>query len=142
MNRPLPEMAVHGRPATAGGDRPFGLVMAAALSLWALWPLLSHGAPRWWALAMGLTFLSLALVWPGLLSPLNRLWTWLGRGLHRVSSPVALMLVFIVAFVSMGMLLRLMRKDPLRRRFEPAATSYWIERQPRGKADAQMRRQF
>jgi hypothetical protein len=135
-------MTGHGRPSAAGGDRPFGLVMAGALAAWALWPLLSHGGPRWWGLGLGLMFMVLALLRPGLLAPLNRLWTVLGQGLHRMVSPVALLLVFCAGFVLTGWVMRLLRKDPLRRAVDSSAASYWIERQPHGRADAQMRRQF
>jgi hypothetical protein len=38
--------------------------------------------------------------------------------------------------------LRLFGHDPLRLRFEPRATSYWLERRPPGPAPETMTRQF
>jgi hypothetical protein len=38
--------------------------------------------------------------------------------------------------------MRLMGKDPLHRRFDPTATTYWIERQPPGPEPHGMRNQF
>ena len=41
-----------------------------------------------------------------------------------------------------ALVMRLMGKDPLRRRFDPQAKSYWIERRPAGPEPQSMRRQF
>jgi hypothetical protein len=39
-----------------------------------------------------------------------------------------LALLFVVAVVPTGLVLRLLGKDPLRLRFDPAAPSYWQRR--------------
>lgn len=111
-------------------DRVFGLVIAGFFTLCGGLSLY-HGGERWpvW-LALAATFAGLAVVRPGLLAPLNRLWTKFGLLLHAVVSPIILGLIFFACITPIGFLMRLFGQDPLRRRFEPAAESYWLRREP------------
>ena len=51
-------------------------------------------------------------------------------------------IVFYTTVVPIGLIMRLSGKDPLRLKFDRAARSYWIERDPPGPAGAQMKKQF
>ncbi len=77
-----------------------------------------------------------------MLSPLNRLWMCFGRRLYVIANPVILAILFYGAVVPVGLLMRAFAKDPLRRRFNPQATSYWIERSSRVDRTASMKNQF
>lgn len=130
-------------PPQGSSDRGFGLVFATVFGLlgaYKLW----HGSGLYGAvfLALGVLFLAAALVVPRVLAPLNRLWTRFGLLLHSVTSPVFLGLVFFVAIVPTGLLMRAFGKDPLRLRLDPAARSYWIERKPPGPDPQSMAQQF
>ena len=46
------------RKVEIGSDRKFGLTFGALLCLVALWPLIHHGAPRWWAIPLAAAFLA------------------------------------------------------------------------------------
>ena len=124
-------------------DRSFGLVMAGFFALVGLAPLVfgKGGTPRLWALAVAAAFLVLALAWTAPLAPLNRLWFRLGLLLHRVMSPVILVLLYAVGIVPVGLLMRAFGKDPLRLRRDPHAASYWIVREPPGPAPETMANQ-
>jgi len=132
----------HSRPPTGGSDRTFGLVLGGFFAMVGLYPLLRAEAPRWWAILVAVPFILAAAIRPPLLAPLNRLWTRLGFLLGRIVSPIALFIVYCVAVVPTGLVLRLLRKDPLRLRMDPGAKSYWIERSPPARADEQMKKQF
>jgi hypothetical protein len=127
---------------TPSSNRALGCVFAGVLGLVALWPLLRGGPVRTWALALAGAFLVVAWVRPALLGPLNRVWTRLGLLLHAVVSPLVMGVVFYGVVAPMGLCMRLLGKDPLRRRLDPAAASYWIERRPPGPAPDTMRQQF
>jgi saxitoxin biosynthesis operon SxtJ-like protein len=119
-------------------DRSFGLVIATVFLVIAFWPL----TVRWWALAVAAVFAALALTWTAALAPLNKWWTKLGVLLYRVVSPIALGLLFYVAVVPVGLLMRVLGKDPLRLRRDPDAASYWIDRTPPGPTPESMKNQF
>jgi hypothetical protein len=129
-------------PVAPSSNRAFGGVFTLVFGLVGLWPLV-HGRPvRIWALAVALAFLAVTWARPALLGPLNRVWTRFGLLLHAVVSPLVLGVVFYGVVAPMGLVMRLLGKDPLRRRFEPGAASYWIERRPPGPAPDTMRQQF
>ena len=62
----------------SSSNRTFGFVFAAFFLLIAAWPLLSGGAPRWWAVAVAAVFSMVAAWKPALLAGLNRWWMKLG----------------------------------------------------------------
>lgn len=123
-------------------NRTFGCVFAAFFGLVGLLPLITGRPPRIWALGGGGIFLLVALLFPSVLAPLNRLWTKLGLLLHRVVSPIALGIMFFLVITPMGLVMRALGKDPLRLRLRPDAESYWIDRCPPGPAPETMKDQF
>jgi Saxitoxin biosynthesis operon protein SxtJ len=128
--------------AKTSSDRNFGLVFAAffgllgSLGVW-------HGTARWpiW-LGLAVVMLILAFAAPKLLSPLNWVWTKIGLLLHTIVSPVILAVLFYVCVTPVGYLMRLAGTDPLRRRYDAAADTYWIKRDPPGPQPDTFRHQF
>ena len=123
-------------------DRTFGLVFTIVFLIVGLWPLAGGGAVRLWALGTAAAFLATAFLRPKLLAPFNRLWTKFGLLLHSVAAPVVMGLLFYLTVTPIGLIMRLLGKDPLRLRFEPQADSYWIVRRPPGPAPDTMKNQF
>jgi len=123
-------------------DRSFGLVIATVFLIITFWPLIRGQPVRWWALGVAAVFAALALLWTAALAPLNTGWTKLGVLLYRVVSPIVLGLLFYVAVMPVGLLMRVLGKDPLRLRRDPDAASYWIDRMPPGPAPESMKNQF
>jgi hypothetical protein len=123
-------------------ERSFGLVFAGFFALLGALSLYS-GAERWhyWFPLAGV-FAVLAYAAPRLLAPLNRLWAKVGLLLHMVISPVILGILFYVCVTPIGVLMRISGRDPLRRKFEPAAKTYWITREPPGPAPETFNNQF
>jgi hypothetical protein len=76
------------------------------------------------------------------LRPLNYVWFRFGLVLHRIMSSVILALLFFVTVTPIAFIYRLLRKDPLRLKFEPESTSYWIVREPPGPPPDTMTKQF
>jgi hypothetical protein len=125
-----------------GSNRAFGLVFAAVFGLvagWSWW-----GGGTWWPYAgtVALAFGGVGLVAPALLGPLNWLWTRFGLLLGKVMNPIILGIMFFGVMLPIGLLLRWRGKDLLRLRLDPAASSYWIDRQPPGPAPETMRNQY
>ncbi len=122
-----------------GSNRSFGLVFAALFAVIALLPLLGAHPLRLWAMIIAAAFLTVTLIRPALLAPLNRLWFRFGLALGRLMTPVAMALLFVVAVIPTALALKLLRKDPLQRRLDPAAKTYWERREAQ---PGPMREQF
>ena len=123
-------------------NRAFGIVFTVVFLVIALWPLVNGEGPRLWALVVAGGFLLLAIAFPRYLAPLNRLWARFGVLLHKVVNPIILGLMFVLAITPVALIFRALGKDPLNRRFDPAAESYWIEREDVGPPPETMRNQF
>jgi hypothetical protein len=123
-------------------NRSFGLVFAAVFAIIGLAPLAFGGTVRPWALVAGAGFAVVALGFPGLLAPLNRLWLKFGLLLHRIVSPVVLGIMFFAVITPIGLLMRALGKDPLRLKRDASAGSYWIPREPPGPAPESLKDQF
>ena len=125
-----------------GSPRNFGLVMAAAFACLAIlnwW----HDGRIWpWLAATALTFLVIALAYPRLLGPLNRLWFRFGLLLHAVVNPVIMALLFYGAVFPTGFVMRLLGRDLIRLKRDPNADSYWIARTPPGPLPESLKDQF
>lgn len=116
--------------APAASPRLFGMLMGGIFLFIALIPLATAGSVRIWSLVLGGAFVGVAWVAPVLLRGLLKLWLGLGTLLSRVISPIALGIIFFGVFTLYGGLLRLLGRDPMKRRREPALASYWIDRTP------------
>lgn len=123
-------------------NRAFGCVMAGVLSLVALFPLLAGKEPRQWLIVVAVAFFLPALLYPAALGPLNKLWTGLGHLLSRLTSPVALAVLFFVVITPYGWLMKRLGKSHIPTGFDPAAESYWITREPPGPKPESLRDQF
>ncbi len=112
--------------------RKFGLIMAVAAVLLAglAWYKGSQdGAVR--LIAAALVFSLAALTWKRALLPLYKVWMVIGGFLGFVNSHLLLALVFYLVFTPIGLVMRLIRRDPLERRFpgSDSRQSYWIRRE-------------
>lgn len=123
---------------TGSSARTFGLFFAAFFALIALWPLFHGAGPRWWAGGLALAFLAASLLRPQLLHPLNRAWFLFGMLLGRIMTPIVMFLIYVLTIIPIGLILRAMGKDPMSRRFDAAAASYWLKHPGAGS----MKRQF
>ena len=131
-------------PVEGGSNRAFGLTVGGILLLIAAGRALLGGI-SWLeascALA-GLLLVGVGAIAPDRLGPLNRLWTKLGVLLAKLVSPVALGLIYVLGIVPTGLIIRLLGKDPLRLRFDPATADYWVRRIPPGPDPKTMSQQF
>lgn len=123
-------------------DRAFGVVFTVVFLIIGLWPLMGGGSPRLWALIMAGLILATAIIHPVLLAPFNRLWARFGLLLHKVTNPIIMGLVFFVTVTPTALIMKMMGKDPLNRKIDRNAKSYWIERQPPGPSPETMKNQF
>jgi hypothetical protein len=123
-------------------NRSFGLVFGAFFLVVGFGPMVSGREPRIWSIALALLIVLVSLLRPRILAPFNRLWLKAGLLLSKVVTPVVMGLLFVTTIVPMGLAMRLAGKDPLRRRRDPGAKSYWIERIPPGPPPESMKNQF
>lgn len=112
-------------------DRSFGLAFAVVFGVVTAIGWLFRGQVQSWSIATSATLLSLALIAPGILMPLNRIWTWLAHYIGFMTNHLVLGLFFYVVILPFGLVARLFGMRSIRKRPDPSIASYWtpVERQ-------------
>jgi hypothetical protein len=121
--------------------RNFGLLVGAIFALlFALIPMLRHHrAPLWpWLIALPLWIA--ALLVPAALRYPHRGWTRLGETLGWLNTTIILTVLYAALIVPLGMVMRLIGRDRMARRFDPRLESYRVP--SRNRSRDQMERPF
>ena len=110
--------------ANRPSDRAFGLVFSGLFALISLIGWRVTAEIPVWAIAVSGLLLVIALLSPGLLLPLNRLWTILGGRIAIVVNYILLGTFFYVVVLPVGLFSRFLA-DSLTKRPDPAVETYW-----------------
>jgi saxitoxin biosynthesis operon SxtJ-like protein len=134
------ETRVPARLSAAEGRR-FGFTVGAAfaalaIALW--WR--GHGAAAPVFAALGILLGLAGLVTPVRLGPLQRAWMSMATALSKVTTPIVLGVAYFGVIAPMGVLLRVSRRNALRRL--PSRPSFWIPREASARRRRDMERLF
>ena len=120
-------------------NRNFGLVFFVVFLIFSFWPLTYDGSIRIWFAIISLIFLILGLMNSKLLTPLNKLWFKFGIILGAIIAPIVMGVVFFLVITPIGLTMRIMGKDLLRKKYDNKKETYWIKRD---KLVSTMKKQF
>lgn len=122
--------------------RKFGYVMAGFFAL-----VVGLLLPWWWSLKWAYwpwvvagVFMLLAIAWPAALAEVHKCWMHFGRVLEWINTRIILGVVFFLIFTPLGLMMRMVGKDTLNKRWDSRLATYRIDTATR-KAD-HMERQF
>ena len=119
-------MSISHIPTEQSSPKSFGIVFSCVFLIIALYPLTNSADIRLWAIIISAIFLLLAFVAPQLLATPNKLWFKFGIILSSIIAPVVMALVYFVAVLPTGLIMRLLGKDLLKQKLDKNAKSYWI----------------
>tara|TARA_B100000315_G_scaffold193836_1_gene184387 strand:- start:27 stop:422 length:396 start_codon:yes stop_codon:yes gene_type:complete len=119
---------LHKSKIKVSSNRSFGLVFFIVFIIIALWPLTSEGSIRIWSIIVSLIFLILGLINSKLLTPLNQLWFKFGITLGAIVAPVVMGIVFFLVVTPTSLILKIMGKDLLNKKYDKKKKTYWIKR--------------
>lgn len=145
MKADFHEALVQHETGEGPSNRSFGLTVGGILAALGI----ARSLIRWELafgsivmLVVGGVLVSLAVAWPNSLRVPNRLWMQFGALLARIVNPIVLLLVYALAFIPIGLVMRLRGHDLLRLKRAPAGASYWIRRPSPDTMVERMRQQF
>jgi saxitoxin biosynthesis operon SxtJ-like protein len=123
-------MAAHAIPELdRKGLRDFGLTTGAIVAglFGAFFPwVLERAYPIWPWIVLGVLG-CWALIAPDSLRPVYRGWMKVGLLLSKVTTPIVMGAIFFLIIVPVGLIMRVMKRDPMRRSFQRDMASYRIE---------------
>jgi Saxitoxin biosynthesis operon protein SxtJ len=112
--------------------RSFGFTVGGIFALIGFWPVIVRSDdPRWWAMAVAGCLLVPALVLPRSLFWIYRGWMALGHVLGFINTRIILGMIFYAVVTPIGIVRRLLGKDPMGRRLGTHLDTYRIVRKPR-----------
>ena len=120
-------------------NRSFGLVFFIVFLAITLWFYNSNGNVLIYTAIPAVIFLFLGLLNSKLLSPLNFIWHKFGILLGSIIAPIVMGLVFFLAVTPTGLIMKMLGKDLLQKKFDKKRKSYWIKKE---NISNTMKRQF
>jgi hypothetical protein len=125
----MPLIEFKGNP-TPKELRQFGLLWLPVICLTLAATAAFRSQTAWGAaLAAGGVFCLLIAIWqPRSLRPINVLWTALAFPFGWLLAHLLLAAIYFLLITPIGLILRIVRRDPLAREFEHEAQSYWTKR--------------
>lgn len=123
-------------------ERRFGLSVGVILSIVALWPLWYQGSIRPIPGSIAAVLLVLALLRPVWLHWPMIAWVWLTGKVALLVNWLVLAVAFYLVITPLALFFRLTGRDPMRRRWQKDAKSYWVAREDAEPPAKRMRFQF
>ena len=128
----------------ASSNKRFGLVVGGI-------GLLFGCVRTWWhsevgllsgvLMVTGIVLIMAALIKPDLLEGANRGWMKLGLLLHKVTNPIFLGGMYVIAIVPTGLMMRAFGVDPMGQR-RPRGNTFWIARDRSGSTAQSLEKPF
>jgi predicted membrane protein len=123
-------------------NRSFGTLFTVVFALLGIYGWWRENLLFPWSFGLSALTLLITLAAPDWLAPANRAWMKLAEILNRVVSPIVLGAIFFVVLTPTALVMRMVGRDAMKRRFEPSARTYWVERDPPGPDPAGLPNQF
>ena len=112
--------------------RQFGLLVGGVFLLIGLFPFVWRQDPvRVWAVGLGTLLAATGFATPGLLREPYRGWMFIGHALGWINTRIILGVLFYGIITPMGVIMKLIGRDPMRRGFDPDAATYRVTRPSR-----------
>ncbi len=112
--------------------RSFGLTVGGVFALIGFWPVvIRHAELRWWAIIIAGCLLVPALLLPRSLYWPYKGWMAVGHIMGWINTRIILGFVFYIVVSPIGIVRRLLGKDPMGRKLRTDLDSYRVIRKPR-----------
>jgi len=123
--------------------RQFGLAMAGVLAaLGAIHFFKGHTGAYPWFSCFAAVLLAVSVALPGLLSPVYRVFIKTAHAIGWINTRLILAFVYYFILTPIGLIMKIAGNDPLCRKLEPAAESYWVRKEHTAATKETLERQF
>ena len=120
----------------------FGYLVSFVFLILALYPIIKANSINILFLSLSVLFFIITIFLHQILDKPAYLWYQLGYLLHKVISPIIMLVVYIFSIVLIAFIMKIFRKDPLEKKFNNKIKSYWVIREKLVKTDFNLNDQF
>ena len=106
--------------------RKFGLTIAFAIAVpfGGIFPLVFHRALPFWPWVIFVVLISGAIVRPNTMIIIYKPWMCLSGILGTINTYVVLSVIFYLVFTPLSIVMKIVRRDPLKRKFDSKVSTY------------------
>jgi len=112
-----------------GSEKSFGIVFSVIFFGVGLYLMLMNEDSYFYFFLVGTVLLAIAFLVPSVLKIPNKLWFKFGMLLGSILSPLAMAVIYLSTIVPMGLYMKIMGRDLLKKKFDKEIPSYWINRE-------------
>ena len=108
-----------------GSERSFGFVFAIIFVAISFYLITKDKNIYLLTISISILFFLLAVFKPFLLKKPNILWFHFGKFLNSIISPFVMAIIFLVIVTPTGLIMRMLKKDILNKKFDKSKKNYW-----------------
>ena len=108
-----------------GSERSFGFVFAIIFVAISFYLITKDKNIYLLTISISILFFLLAVFKPFLLKKPNILWFHFGKFLNSIISPIVMVVIFLVVVTPIGLIMRILKKDILNKKFDKSKKNYW-----------------
>ena len=108
-----------------GSERSFGFVFAIIFVAISFYLITKDKNIYLLTISISILFFLLAVFKPFLLKKPNILWFHFGKFLNSIISPLVMAIIFLVIVTPIGLIMRILKKDILNKKFDKSKKNYW-----------------
>ncbi|MDD5136441.1 MAG: SxtJ family membrane protein [Candidatus Omnitrophica bacterium] len=123
--------------------RQFSWVLSGILTVLGVVNLFKHRVSwSYWLFGLGIITALMILTAPKLLRPVYLTFTKIAHAIGWFNTRAILILIYYMLITPIALIMRIFREDPLDRKIEKNAASYWVKRAAAGPIKEGLQRQF
>jgi len=109
-------------------EKNFGLVFAVVFFLIGIYLIFNNNSLLYLAFLISFCFFLFSFLLPKIFFIPSKLWLKFSILLSRLMSPLLMWLIYIITIVPVGLIFKLILKDPLKLKKDSSISTYWISR--------------
>lgn len=113
---------------TIGSEKSFGVVFSIIFMIIALYPLFVNSSINLIFFILSIIFIILSFTFPNIFKYPNLIWFKFGKLLGLIISPIILSIVYLSVIMPIGLIFKIIKKDPLEKLFDSNQKTYWKEK--------------
>tara|TARA_Y100000591_G_C21797857_1_gene680390 strand:- start:405 stop:812 length:408 start_codon:yes stop_codon:yes gene_type:complete len=123
----------------SSNERSFGIVFAIFFAILSIYPVINKKDINLYLLILSIIILIIGIFKPSLLYYPNKIWFKFGIFLGKIVSPLVMGIIFFFTVTPTGIIMKLLRKDLLKKKFDVKVRTYWVKK---NKYTGSLRNQF
>ncbi len=113
---------------TIGSEKSFGIVFSILFMIIAIYPIFIGSSLNIIFFIISIAFIILSFIFPSIFIYPNLIWFKFGKLLGLIISPIVLSIVYLSVIMPIGIVFKIIRKDPLEKSFDSSKKTYWKDK--------------